>query len=263
MLKPSSVSLVDALKKGKEGFDKFKEGSLGAKEGGDKAGGAMDALNKVGPLVAKGIELGAEALKELGKEGLKAALDLDQSTRTIKAQLGATSTEAKKLGDTARAVFRQGFTESITEASQQIVKVKQAFREVGDSITQQNIAEKANGIAKAFGVEFNEVIKAASTASKNFGITSSQALDLVAVAFQKTGDLSGDLLDTINEYSPQFARAGQSADQFIGSLVAGSQAGAFNLDKVADAVKEFTIRIQDGSQTTKEGLPHSESTMTT
>lgn len=47
---------------------------------------------------------------------------------------------------------------------------------------------------------------------------------------------------------------GLSAEQMMGILIAGAQAGAFNLDKVGDAVKEFNIRAGDGSKTTAEGF---------
>ena len=62
------------------------------------------------------------------------------------------------------------------------------------------------------------------------------------------------LLDTLNEYSPQFAALGLSADQFIGTLVEGADAGLFSIDKVGDAVKEFNIRAKDGSDTSREAF---------
>lgn len=89
---------------------------------------------------------------------------------------------------------------------------------------------------------------------KNFSIDGQTAMDLITVGFQKGGDYSGELLDTLREYSPQFATMGMSADQMMGILIAGAQAGAWNLDKVGDAVKEFNIRAQDGSTLTAEGF---------
>ena len=37
-------------------------------------------------------------------------------------------------------------------------------------------------------------------------------------------------------------------------LIQGAENGAFNLDKVGDAMKEFSIRVVDGSDTTKAGF---------
>ena len=62
------------------------------------------------------------------------------------------------------------------------------------------------------------------------------------------------MLDTINEYSVQFKKAGLDAEDMFNILFDGAQSGAWNLDKVGDAVKEFNIRLTDGSNTTKEAL---------
>lgn len=67
-------------------------------------------------------------------------------------------------------------------------------------------------------------------------------------------DYSGELIDNINEYSVQFGKAGLSAEDMFNIMAAGADAGAWNLDKIGDAVKELNIRLVDGSDTTKEGL---------
>ena len=118
----------------------------------------------------------------------------------------------------------------------------------------KSVTEGAMTIADVFGAEVADSTKAAGTMMKNFGISGQDALDLITVGFQKGGDYSGELLDTLNEYSPQFASMGMSADQMMGVLIAGAQAGAFNMDKVGDSIKEFNIRAQDGSKTTAEGF---------
>ena len=62
------------------------------------------------------------------------------------------------------------------------------------------------------------------------------------------------MLDSIIEYAPQFSKAGLSAEQMFNIMASGYEAGAWNLDKVGDAVKELNIRLVDGSKTTAEGL---------
>ena len=51
-----------------------------------------------------------------------------------------------------------------------------------------------------------------------------------------------------------FSKIGLSAEEFTGILISGAQNGAWNMDKVGDAVKEFGIRAIDGSKGTKEGF---------
>lgn len=49
----------------------------------------------------------------------------------------------------------------------------------------------------------------------------------------------------------QFAKVGLSADDMFNIFQQGAESGAWNIDKVGDAVKEFSIRAIDGSDSTK------------
>ena len=105
-----------------------------------------------------------------------------------------------------------------------------------------------------FESDVKESTASAGVMMKSFGISGQDAMDLITTGFQKGGDYSGELIDTLREYSPQFAAMGMSADQMLGILIAGAKAGAWNMDKVGDSMKEFNIRAQDGSKTTTEGF---------
>jgi phage-related protein len=89
---------------------------------------------------------------------------------------------------------------------------------------------------------------------KQFGISSKEAYTLMAQGAQQGADKNGDLLDTLNEYSPQFKALGFNAEQFTDVLIQGAENGAWSIDKVGDAVKEFTIRTKDGSKSTNEAF---------
>lgn len=52
----------------------------------------------------------------------------------------------------------------------------------------------------------------------------------------------------------QFAKVGLDADDMFKIFQKGAESGAFNLDKVGDAVKEMAIRVVDGSDTTRQGF---------
>lgn len=89
---------------------------------------------------------------------------------------------------------------------------------------------------------------------KQFGLDGTEAFNLIAQGQQSGLDFSGELLDSINEYSVQFNKLGLSAEDMFNILDSGSQDGAFNLDKIGDAVKEFSVRAIDGSNTTIDGF---------
>ncbi|HID1251546.1 TPA: phage tail tape measure protein, partial [Clostridioides difficile] len=54
--------------------------------------------------------------------------------------------------------------------------------------------------------------------------------------------------------SVQFKKLGLSATDMFNLFESGMNAGAFNLDKIGDAIKEFSIRAIDGSNTTIDGF---------
>ena len=95
-----------------------------------------------------------------------------------------------------------------------------------------------------------ESTRAAEAIRKNFGSSAEEAFSLIAAGAQNGLDYSGELIDTINEYSSQFSKLGFTADGMFNLLQSGADSTAWNLDKVGDAIKEFSIRAIDGSDTT-------------
>jgi len=209
---------------------------------GDKMKGAGEKMSLAitAPIVAAGGVM------------LKGAIDAENAQAKLQASLGATAEEAEELGGIAESVWKNGFGENIEEVNGALVTVKQNMLLAGEPL--RKFTEGAMTLADVFGVDVKESTAAARVMVENFGISGQDALDLITVGFQQGGDFSGELLDTLREYSPQFASMGMSADQMLGILISGAQAGAWNLDKVGDAVKEFNIRAQDGSKTTADGF---------
>jgi phage-related minor tail protein len=218
----------------------------------EKSGGVIANAFKSGfSFFAGGAALGMAA--DFGKGMINAVDQSMNSIGNLQAKLGLTGEDAKKLADVSKNVFKKGWGEDLNEVSDALIDVKRQFSDLNDTDL-QNLTEQSLIIKQIFGVDTPESMKAASTMAKNFGITGTQALDLVTRGFQLGGDKAGDLLDTFNEYSVQFGTMGYSAKDFTNILISGLDNGAFNADKVADAVKEFNIRIRDGSTTTSDAL---------
>jgi len=216
----------------------------------DKLKGVGDKLKGAGENMSMAI---TAPIVAAGGLMLKGAIDAETAQGKLQASLGITAEEAEKLGVVAQEVWKNGFGESIEEANEALTTIKKNMAGLSDDELKP-ITEGAMTLADVFGAEVADSTKAAGTMMKNFGISGQDALDLITVGFQKGGDYSGELLDTLNEYSPQFASMGLSADQAMGILLKGAENGAFSLDKVGDAMKEFNIRAQDGSKATAEGF---------
>lgn len=212
---------------------------------------ASNAFRNIG--VAAGA-LASGAIAGLGVAVGTTMVEMEESFAKLAAQTGASGEELEKYKDIATETFSQGLGESVSEVADAVGRLSNMF---GDLSTNDlsTVTEGTFTIAKTFNQEATEVGRAVNALMKNFdGLSASDATDLVTVSFQKTGDYANDLLDTFSEYSGYFADIGMSAEQFTSTLINGAEAGAFNIDKVGDAVKEFGILSIDGSKSTAEGF---------
>lgn len=190
--------------------------------------------------------------------GLGAAMSVtmqfEESQNKLQTSLGITAEEAEHLASVAKDVWKEGFGEDLNQVVESVGKVRAVLGELTDQELRE-FTEGALTIQETWGYEMDQVNKTVAVMTKNFdNLSNTQALDIITVGLQEGGDYAQDLLDTLWEYSPQFATMGFSAEQFMQVLIAGAEAGAFNMDKLGDAVKEFHLRSVDGSKATAEGF---------
>lgn len=220
----------------------------------EDASGKISAIGGKLQGVGAGLTAGLTApITAFGVASTKSALDFDQAQGKMQAQLGLTKEEANQLGDVAQKVWKNNFGEDIGEATEAVAGIRQMMGDLSEEELQA-VAEGAFTIRDAFGAEIQETTRTASVLMKNFGIDGEEALDLITTGFQRGGDFSGELLDTLREYAPQFEGMGYDAEEFTAILIAGAETGAFNLDKVGDAAKEAFLRIGDGSKASRDSL---------
>jgi phage-related minor tail protein len=184
------------------------------------------------------------------------ASDSRQAIADLQTQLGITRQEAEEWGSLADEIFSNNWGDSIDDVNAAIIDVQQQFKTLG-GIGRDETQELVQGtiaLRDGFGGETTEYISAARTLMEQFGISGQEALDFITSGMQSGMNASGDFLDTIGEYSTQFAQGGASAEQFFSTLETGLGSGALGTDKAADLFKEFTLRITDGSKSTAESL---------
>lgn len=212
--------------------------------------GIIGVLGRINPVAG----LAAAAILGIGAAGTAAANETDNAVAKIRASLGETRDEAKKTMAEVKDAFKDGYGQSAQEATDAAIKVKQVLGDAFSGDELEAATKKALTLSEVFGFDFNESLRTVKTLMKSFGITSDQAFDMLTSGAQDGLDKNQDMLDTFNEYSPQFKAMGFDADDFYSILVSGSDAGAWSIDKVGDAIKEFTIRIKDGSDGTKDAM---------
>ncbi|MEK4247592.1 phage tail tape measure protein [Psychrobacillus sp. FSL K6-2684] len=193
---------------------------------------------------------GVASLNEVGS----AIVETEDAFNRLSAKTGVVGDDLQGLKGIANEVFKTGFGDSLSTVTNDLGTLKAMFKGLNDNEL-TNLAMGANTIGDLWGAEVTEVGTVVKNMTSNFkGLSQTDALDLITVGFQKTGDYSNDLLDTMKEYSPLFAKLGLDAKDSMGLLIKGAEAGAWNMDKVGDAVKEFGIRGMDGSKSSAEGF---------
>ncbi|MEC0496433.1 phage tail tape measure protein [Bacillus glycinifermentans] len=189
----------------------------------------------------------------LGGLALKSAADFQKAQGKISSSLNMTKEEAREVANISKDVWVSGFGESLEEANQGVIDVRKNLQGLkGEELEQAT--KRAYVLEDTFKFEIPESTRAAKALIDNFAVDAGKAFDYITVSAQKGGDYSNELLDTISEYSAQFKSAGLSIDGMFNIMIQGAQNGAWNMDKVGDAVKEFNIRAQDGSKTTATGF---------
>ncbi len=220
-------------------------GKLGAK--------FKSALGTIGKSAAAASAAVGAAAVAVGTAAVKSADSLDKAVNHVVAATGASGDAVKRYEDVIKGVYSDNFGESFEDIADSISKITQNLGEM-DKVTLQNITERAYALQDVFDMGVDESSRAAKAMRDNFGISAAEAYDYIAKGAQDGLDYSGELLDSINEYSVQFAKLGFSADDMFNIFAQGAENGAWNLDKIGDAVKEFSIRAIDGSDTTRAGF---------
>lgn len=221
----------------------------GLKEGESKIKGFGDKATK---LAAKfgaffGISLVGSLLATLGSQDVGAK---------VAARLGDTQDSARGYGAAAGKVYAEGWGESIGEIADTLRTVAQAKLVDPKNLTGlEDLTRKAQVLSDVFGLEVEGSVRAVQQLIRNGLVKdATEGFDLIAKASQDGLDKSGDLLDTINEYSTEFRELGITGPQAFGLIGQAVKAGARDTDTAADALKEFAIRSKDASTLSAQGF---------
>ncbi|MCX5266093.1 phage tail tape measure protein [Streptomyces sp. NBC_00199] len=224
----------------------------GATDGAEAAGGSItDAL--------KGLAMGAigAALGAALMGGIAAAMDQEQVTAKLAAQLGATPAEAQKYGEVAGRLYANAITEDFQTAADAIKATMGSGLVPPDATNAQieSISTKAVDLATTFDQEVGGVTRAVSQLLRT-GLASSatEAFDILTAGFQSSANGGDDLLDTVNEYATQWRRVGLDGQTALGLIDQGMKAGARDGDQIADAIGQFGELALSSSQGVKDAF---------
>ena len=225
----------------------------------DAASSAVPLVGQMGELTAglSGASLAAvgagAAVVGVGALAVGAANNVNSAMNSFIAMTGKGTEESERYQEVMENIYAGNYGENFEDIGQAMGTVVQQLGDM-DDVDLQNVTESAFALQKTFGYDIQESTRAAKAMMDNFGTSGEEAMNLIATGAQNNLEYSGELLDSISEYSVQFGKMGLDAEDMFAIFEKGADSGAFSLDKVGDAVKEMSIRVVDGSDTTREGF---------
>lgn len=219
------------------------------KSAGKLSGVAATTATAVG---ASFLAVGAAAVG-VGVAAVNSANNMDVAMNSFIASTGKGADEADRYQGVLEEIYANNYGDSFADIAESMAAVTKSMGELNDADL-QSITESAYALRDTFEYDIPESTRAAKALMTNFGTSGQDAMSMIAAGAQNGLDFSGELLDSISEYSGQFAKVGLNADDMFKIFQSGADTGAWNLDKMGDAVKEFAIRSIDGSKTTATGF---------
>jgi phage-related minor tail protein len=243
-----------------------------AGDAGEQAGGSfMSGLgDKLGELTGKGGKGGlvgatvgaAFSLAGLSAAGLFASalqsgMERQQQLDLTQARLGVDDATMAKIGTAAGRAYVNTFGESVADNAETArIAIQSGLLDESDTAQYtQSVIEQLSAVSQLMGEDIPNVARAAGQAVKTgMARDASDAMDLFVAASQNGLNVSEDLLDTVTEYGTQFRKLGLDGVEAMGLINQAVQAGARDSDVAADAIKEFSIRAVDGSDSTTKAF---------
>lgn len=195
----------------------------------------------------------SDKIVEIGKASVETFQELENGSVKVNTYFGVTGEAAQENADLIKEIYEEGIGDSMDSVADAVIIVKRALSDLNDedlsAITQQAIT-----LEDTFGIDMNETIRGVKSLMSQFGISAKEAMDYIVAGTQNGIDITSELGDNLSEYAGKFAQAGYSAEEYFQLLQNGMNSGAYNLDKVNDAINEVTNKLADGTFAESIGL---------
>lgn len=208
--------------------------------------GDVLSANLISEGIAGALSTIKDAVVDLGKELANYSLESENATTKATAYFGETGAAAEQTEKIIKDIFTGGVGESMDQVSEAVMTVKKNLDDLSETDL-KNITEQAITLDSLYGIDMNETLRGVNSLMQQFGLDAQTAMDYIVSGTQNGLDKTNELGDNLAEYSGKFEQAGYSADEYFQLLNNGLDGGAYNLDKVNDAINEVTTRLADGT----------------
>ena len=221
---------------------------------GDAARDAADDIGEIAQAtkgtalmeVADQLSVVGDKIQDVGDKAVSAYAETETAVSKVNAYFGETGAAAEASAEIVKNVYGSGVGQSMDAVAEAVIIVKKNLGDLGDTDL-TNLTKQALTLEELYGIDMNETLRGVNSLMKQYGLTAQEAMDYIVRGTQNGLDKTNELGDNLSEYAGKFEQAGYSASEYFQLLQNGLQGGAYNLDKVNDAINEVTTRLADGT----------------
>ena len=187
-----------------------------------------------------------DKIQDIGTKAIDAYSETENAVTKVNAYFGETGQTAEESANVIKSVYSYGVGESMDSVADAVLMVKKNLGDLSETDL-TNLTQQAITLDELYGIDMNETLRGVNSLMQQYGLTAQEAMDYIVVGTQNGLDKTNELGDNLSEYAGKFSQAGYSASEYFQLLDNGLKNGAYNLDKVNDAINEVTTRLVDGT----------------
>lgn len=187
-----------------------------------------------------------DKIQDIGTKVMDAYAETENAVTKVNAYFGETGQAAEDSANVIKSVYSDGVGESMDSVADAVLMVKKNLGDLSETDL-TNLTQQAITLDELYGIDMNETLRGVNSLMQQYGLTAQEAMDYIVVGTQNGLDKTNELGDNLSEYAGKFSQAGYSASEYFQLLDNGLKNGAYNLDKVNDAINEVTTRLVDGT----------------
>ena len=187
-----------------------------------------------------------DKIQDIGTKAMDAYSETENAVTKVNAYFGETGQAAEESANVIKSVYSDGVGESMDSVADAVLMVKKNLGDLSETDL-TNLTQQAITLDELYGIDMNETLRGVNSLMQQYGLTAQEAMDYIVVGTQNGLDKTNELGDNLSEYAGKFSQAGYSASEYFQLLDNGLKNGAYNLDKVKDAINEVTTRLVDGT----------------
>lgn len=187
-----------------------------------------------------------DKIQDIGTKAIDAYSETENAVTKVNAYFGETGQAAEESANVIKSVYSDGVGESMDSVADAVLMVKKNLGDLSETDL-TNLTQQAITLDELYGIDMNETLRGVNSLMQQYGLTAQEAMDYIVVGTQNGLDKTSELGDNLSEYAGKFSQAGYSASEYFQLLDNGLKNGAYNLDKVNDAINEVTTHLVDGT----------------